>query len=258
MLPVLAATTIESYTGPGEIVLDPMCGIGTTLVEAVHLGRDAVGIDCEPSWVQVARANLGHARDYGASGTGGVVCGDARDAAALVTDPHLAGRVALLLTSPPYGQSVHGQVRSSRDSGRPGVRKWNYRYGHSPHNLVRGGHDRLLTGLVDILTGCLPLLRPGGIVVITTRPFRRHGHLVDLPGQVWAAAETAGLEPVQRLVALLCAVKDDRLITRASFFAMHEIRKSRAAGTPLHVTAHEDVLVLRKPHTGHAAGREVR
>jgi hypothetical protein len=249
MVPELAATAIESYTTPGELVLDPMCGIGTTLVEAVHLGRDAIGIDCEPAWAQVARANLDHARSHGATGTGGVVTGDARNAHALVTDPHLAGRVALLLTSPPYGQFAHGQVRSSRDSGRPGVRKWDYRYGASPHNLIRGGHDRLLTGLVDILAGCLPLLRPGGIVAITTRPFRRHGHLVDFPGQVWAAAEAAGLEPVQRLVALLCGIKADRLITRASFFAMHEVRKVRAAGTPLHVTAHEDVLVLRKPLT---------
>jgi modification methylase len=91
------------------------------------------------------------------------------------------------------------------------------------------------------------LLRPGGIVAITTRPFRRHGHLIDFPAQVWAAAQDAGLEPVQRLVALLCGIKDDHLVTRASFFAMHETRKARTAGLPLHVNAHEEVLILRRP-----------
>jgi DNA modification methylase len=30
------------------VVLDPMCGIGTTLVEAVHLGRHAIGVEYEP------------------------------------------------------------------------------------------------------------------------------------------------------------------------------------------------------------------
>ncbi|WP_395108345.1 TRM11 family SAM-dependent methyltransferase [Actinomadura sp. SCN-SB] len=247
MLPQVAATGITAYTQPGELVLDPMCGIGTTLVEAAHLGRTAVGIELESRWATLARANLDHAAEHDAPGSGAVITGDARYADTLVTDPHLAGQVALLLTSPPYGDSTHGQVRSSRDSGQPGVQKSDFSYGNSPGNLVRGGHQRLLTGFTDILASCLPLLRPGGIVAITTRPFRRHGHLVDFPGQVWAAAQDAGLEPVQRLVALLCGIKDDHLVTRASFFAAHETRKARAAGLPLHVTAHEDVLILRKP-----------
>jgi modification methylase len=249
MLPALAATAITSYTTPGELVLDPMCGIGTTLVEAIHAGRNAIGIECEPRWAKLARANLDHAREHGATGTGAVITGDARDAHALLTDQHLAGKVALLLTSPPYGQATHGQVRSSRDEGRPGVRKWDHGYGKNPHNLARGSRQRLLSGFTDILLGCLPLLRPGGIVAITTRPFRQHGYLVDFPAQVWATARDAGLEPVQRLVALLCGIKDDQLVTRASFFPMHKTRKARAAGLPGHVNAHEEVLVLRRPPT---------
>jgi hypothetical protein len=247
MLPALAATAITSYTRPGELVLDPMCGIGTTLVEAVHLDRTAIGIECERRWANLARANLDLAREQGAAGAGAVIAGDARDASALITDPHVVGSVALLLTSPPYGQATHGQVRSSRETGQVGVRKYDHAYGKNRSNLARGGHDRLLTGFTDILLGCVPLLRPGGIVAITTRPFRRHGHLIDFPNQVWAAAQDAGLEPVQRLVALLCGIKDDRLVTRASFFAMHETRKARAAGLPLHVNAHEEVLILRRP-----------
>ena len=247
MLPALAATAITAYTRPGELVLDPMCGIGTTLVEAVHLGRDAIGIECEPRWAYLARANLEAAAEQGAAGTGAVITGDARDASALITDPHVAGKVALLLTSPPYGQATHGQIRSTRETGRPGVRKTDYSYGHHPGNLARTNHDQLLAGFTDILTGCLPLLRPGGITAITTRPFRHQGRYVDFPAQVWAAAQDAGLEPVQRLVGLLCGIKNDRLVSRASFFAMHETRKARAAGLPLHVNAHEEILILRRP-----------
>jgi modification methylase len=247
MLPVLAATAITSYTAPGELVLDPMCGIGTTLVEAIHVGRNAIGIECEPRWANLARANLDHAREHGATGTGAVITGDARRAHALITDQHVAGKVALLLTSPPYGQATHGQVSASRESGRAGVRKWDHGYGKNPHNLARGSHDRLLSGFTDILVGCLPLLRPGGIVAITTRPFRTRGELVDFPAQVWAAAQDAGLEPVQRLVALLCGIKDDHLVTRASFFAMHETRKARASGLPLHANAHEVLVLRRRP-----------
>lgn len=55
MLPAVAAYAIAHYTRPGELVLDPMCGIDTTLVEAVRLGRRAVGIEYEPHWVEVSR-----------------------------------------------------------------------------------------------------------------------------------------------------------------------------------------------------------
>ncbi|MGH3430319.1 MAG: TRM11 family SAM-dependent methyltransferase, partial [Mycobacteriales bacterium] len=58
MLPAVAAHAITHYTRPGDLVLDPMCGIGTTLIEALHLGRPAVGVEYEPPWVQITRANL--------------------------------------------------------------------------------------------------------------------------------------------------------------------------------------------------------
>ena len=88
MLPAIAAQAIADYTDPGDLVLDPMCGIGTTLVEAVHLGRDAVGVEYEPPWAQLARRNLHHARSQGATGHGHVISGDARQIGTLL-EPEL-------------------------------------------------------------------------------------------------------------------------------------------------------------------------
>lgn len=45
MLPALARRAIETYSDPGDLVVDPMCGIGTTLVEAADLGRRAAGVE---------------------------------------------------------------------------------------------------------------------------------------------------------------------------------------------------------------------
>jgi tRNA G10 N-methylase Trm11 len=78
MLPALARQAISSYSRPGELVLDPMCGIGTTLVEAIHLGRRALGVELEPRWATLAAANLTHAHDQGAPGRGLALHGDAR------------------------------------------------------------------------------------------------------------------------------------------------------------------------------------
>ena len=117
MLPAIAARAIEAYTSPGDLVVDPMCGVGTTLVEAMHLGRDAIGVEYEDRWATLAEANLAHARSQGASGHGEVVVGDARHLPGAV-DPAVRGLVALVLTSPPYGPSLHGQVRAAGQGDR--------------------------------------------------------------------------------------------------------------------------------------------
>ena len=242
MLPAIAARAVATYTGPGDLVLDPMCGIGTTLVEAIHLGRDAIGVEYEAPWADLARANLELAHDLGASGNGEVVTGDARSLEAIV-DPAVRGLVALVVTSPPYGASLHGQVRT-----RPGGRlaKSHDRYSKDPGNLAHQSTEDLLGGFTTILRGCSRLLRPGGFVVVTARPGRTHGELVDLPAAVFACGSAAGLLPYERNVALLAGLRDDRLVPRVSFFQIDHVRKARAAGMPLLAIAHEDLLVLRK------------
>lgn len=243
MLPAIARRAITAYTAPGDLVLDPMCGIGTTLVEAVHLNRAAVGVEYEPRWAELARANLQLAEEQGAAGTGHVLTGDARRLTDLV-DPEIRGRVALVLTSPPYGASLHGQV-----SARPGagVAKSDYRYSRDRANLAHLGHDALLGGLTKILTAAATLLRPRGVVAMTVRPYRHRGALVDLPAAVLRAGEAAGLVPYERNVALLVGLRDDRLVPRASFFQLEQVRRARRRGNPLQVIAHEDVIVLRRP-----------
>ena len=71
------------------------------------------------------------------------------------------------------------------------------------------------------------LLRPGGLAVVTARPWRQHGELVDLPAAVIAAGARAGLVPVARCVALLAGLRGGRLIARPSFFQLDNLRRAR-------------------------------
>ena len=58
--PQLPEFLIQRLSNPGDIILDPMLGSGTTLIEAVRLGRRAVGCDIDPLARMISAAKLTH------------------------------------------------------------------------------------------------------------------------------------------------------------------------------------------------------
>jgi site-specific DNA-methyltransferase (adenine-specific) len=55
---LLLEKIIEIATDKGDVVLDPMCGSGTSLVAAALLERHWIGIDKEPKAIELAKARL--------------------------------------------------------------------------------------------------------------------------------------------------------------------------------------------------------
>jgi hypothetical protein len=55
-IPQIPGRIIERYAKPGEVVVDPFMGSGTTLVEAIQRGHDAWGTDINPLAVRIAQA----------------------------------------------------------------------------------------------------------------------------------------------------------------------------------------------------------
>jgi len=54
----LPAWFIKLFTQPGDTVLDPFMGSGTSLVAALDLGRKAIGIDIVPEYVMMVQERL--------------------------------------------------------------------------------------------------------------------------------------------------------------------------------------------------------
>ena len=54
----LASDHILSWSNPGDLVLDPMCGAGTVLKMAKKLGRRFIGIDISAEYVDIAAQRL--------------------------------------------------------------------------------------------------------------------------------------------------------------------------------------------------------
>ncbi len=58
--PQLPRLFVEHLTEPGDVVLDPMAGSGTTLLEAYLAGRKAIGLDIDPLALRIAGAKVQH------------------------------------------------------------------------------------------------------------------------------------------------------------------------------------------------------
>ena len=93
--PQVPRNLIERYSKPGDFILDPMVGAGTTLVECKLLNRNAFGIDINPNAVKLAKSRLDFDSQY--SPKIEVALGDARRMTGVATES-----VDLLLMHPPY------------------------------------------------------------------------------------------------------------------------------------------------------------
>ena len=58
----LARDHILSWSNPGDMVLDPMCGSGTTGKMAILNGRDFTGIEISPEYLTIAEKRINAAR----------------------------------------------------------------------------------------------------------------------------------------------------------------------------------------------------
>jgi hypothetical protein len=91
----VAEHVIDRYSRPGDWVLDPFCGFGTTLLVAERLGRQAVGFEMDQARASFAASRLTHPDR--------VVPSRSED-----VDAWPWPRCRLLFTSPPYGSFRHG------------------------------------------------------------------------------------------------------------------------------------------------------
>ncbi|MBF6271649.1 DNA methyltransferase [Nocardia farcinica] len=56
--PAIAHWLVQEFTQPGDLVIDPLCGVGTIPFEAALLGRRGIGNDLSPFASTIAQAKL--------------------------------------------------------------------------------------------------------------------------------------------------------------------------------------------------------
>jgi len=212
MLPALARNAINTYTDPGDLVVDSNCGTGNALVEAVRLDRDAIGVERNPRRSAIAAARLTAARSDGAPGRFRVLDGDGRDLLRILT---------------------RKDARSLRESVGQVAR-----LPHASADLVlttlpTGGRS----GLEPHVAAAAAAVQPGRFVVLVIDA-RRAG--TALVGEVVELCQGVGLLYWQHVIALIAEIRGDRLSMRCSL-------RAHSGGSRSHMTCHEDVLVFRRP-----------
>ena len=242
MIPALARRIVAEYSRPGDLVVDPMCGIGTTLVEAAELDRRAVGVELEDRWARLAVANAEHILTADRWPLVEVITGDARRLPDLLGDH--AGTVDLIVFSPPYGCDAGTINRPAWQAGGRLCDTATLNYGDHT-NLGHARGNTYTQAMAGVYAGCARVLKPGGLLVTVTKNTRRTGRLFDLAGLTVQLTQAAGFAYLQHVIALHAAVRDGDLLARPSFWQLTQTRKARQRGEPAHLIAHEDVLAFR-------------
>ena len=244
MLPALASRIVAEYSAPGDRVLDPLAGIGTTLVEAALADRRAIGVELESRWAAVADANCDRLLDAAHRDLAQMIVGDARNLDALLGDAY--GAVDLICTSPPYACDVGGIVVTRENGKRLVGEAADRNYSTDKANLGHARGAAYESAMADVYAACLAALRPGGLLVTVTKNTRRKGHTLDLAALTVTLCEQVGFSYVGHVVALHAAVRDSGLIGRPSFWQTTQVRKARSRGEPASVVVHEDVCCFAK------------
>jgi tRNA G10 N-methylase Trm11 len=109
------------YWKKGDVILDPMAGIGTTLVVGATLGYRTIGVELERHFVELCEQNIQFSENFWHTmGFAVVIQGDARFLPECVLSPELTNG---LVTSPPYADmgmasAICGKARKLYRDGK--------------------------------------------------------------------------------------------------------------------------------------------
>jgi DNA modification methylase len=155
---------INLLTHEGELVLDPFVGIGTTLIAAQDLNRNAVGFDLNNEYINVAKKRLSQSR-----------LGSKTQQLAIMDEAHNIPEyleeetVSLCITSPPYAnmlnrprlnKSIRGDLRNNGQYLKV------QQYSNDPRDLGTMNHEKYAKALEEIYSGILPLMKPRAHCII--------------------------------------------------------------------------------------------
>ena len=179
----LAQEFIEFFTKPGQLVLDPMAGSGSTLVAALRSGRHSYGIELNPAYVEMAQAILEAERHDLAGNASELIAEIITEDAAHLPEIITAYRIPpfdYVLTSPPYWDMLHAQGFETQNKRRT-TTNLDVVYSSNPNDLGNlSDYGEFLNRLEEIYRSIKPYLRDGAYLTIIVKNVKKGGKVYPL------------------------------------------------------------------------------
>jgi len=185
---------IQLFTHKGELVLDPFSGIGTTLMAARDLERNAVGFDLNKKYIDITGERLSQLKiNFGCDTKQIAVHDDA------INIPKYLEKnsVSLCVTSPPYAnmlnhkrlnKSIRGDLRNNKHFNKI------QQYSNNPRDLGTMEIEEYTKALAQIYKNILPLLKPKAHCVININDLWKNNHRYPTHAHIIEAMEKVGYE----------------------------------------------------------------
>jgi len=226
---------IERYTKEGNLILDPMSGIGTTLVAAL-MGRNVICVELEQHFVEPMKASwekmrtmpmLGHEIGKVLILRGNAKALPLNGADCVVSSPPFEDQSAML--------DREWFVKHRAEFGGGGLMGSYTCPGVSDENIGNLRGQAYWNSIHQVYAECHRVLRPGGVMALVLGNFVRDGKIIDLIGQTVILCEQLGFERFDQWQRKKWAL---------NFWRILQARK----GGP--VIDSEDIVAFRKPYPG--------
>ncbi len=224
----LAGRCIEIFTAaPGEVVLDPFAGTGTTLLGAYNLGRQGVGFEIYERYLALFEQRL-RSEEAAPAGSRFPRPRLYHDNALNLGHYLEPNSVDFILTSPPYWDILLAKRSADRRRQRD--------YGEHAADLGRSGDYRsFLESLTAVFREAHAVLKPGRACVVVLMDLRKKNRFYPLHMDLCAALQPAGFQ------------LEDIII----WDRRHEYNYLRPLGYPAVFRVnkvHEYLLIFSRPH----------
>lgn len=171
----LVNRVVSIYSKKGDWVIDPFLGVGSTVVGALELERNSLGIELNPRFTEIAEHWVGQKIGLFSNPNIEARCinGDCRDV--LKTLP--SEKFQLLLTSPPYANFIRRSVEDRTKHHKTSIihHENNSRvkaYSDSPKDFGNFSYENFLDNLFPILSESHRIMKKGGYQVWVVKDYR--------------------------------------------------------------------------------------
>ena len=212
--PQMARNIIELYSKPGDTVLDPMVGGGTTPVECLLTGRNSLSIDINPGAITITRDRLNLPKEFLENvqeTEHRTFIGDVRN-----LDAILDSSVDLIATHPPYANIISYAPLIDGDLSQ------------------LNNYDIFFKEFSKAIAEMMRVLKPGGFCAILVGDTHNKSHFVPISTRMMLEFLRKGFVLKEDIIKKEWNCESDRYL-------------GKYAGADFLLTMHEHLFIFEKP-----------